>query len=108
MRSAAPPTRAARGCRAPRSRRTHAGPASTCANVDFLDATDADTGVRLPRRAAHQETVGAGTRRGPWRFGAEMLFVGSRPDNGIVLGGYAVVDLRVVWQPQKTWWIEAK
>ena len=78
------------------------------ANVDFLVATDADTGVRLPRRAAHQESVAADTVRGAWRFGAEMLFVGSRPDNGIVLGGYAVVDLRVVWQPQKTWWIEAK
>jgi vitamin B12 transporter len=78
------------------------------ANVDFLDATDADTGVRLPRRAAHQETVGAGTTRGPWRFNAEMLFVGSRPDNGIVLGGYSIVDLRVAWQPQKTWRIEAK
>jgi vitamin B12 transporter len=78
------------------------------ANVDFLDATDADTGVRLPRRAAHQESVGASTSRGAWRFGADLLFVGSRPDNGVVLGGYAVVDLRVAWQPQKTWWIEAK
>src|SRR4029079_66539 len=29
------------------------------ANVDFLDATDEDTGVRLPRRAAHQESAGA-------------------------------------------------
>jgi vitamin B12 transporter len=78
------------------------------ANVDFLDATDADTGVRLPRRAAHQESVGADTTRGAWRFGAAMLFVGSRPDSGVVLGGYAIVDLRVAWQPQKTWRIEAK
>jgi len=78
------------------------------ANVDFLDATDADTGVRLPRRAAHQESVGADMARGAWRFGAAMLFVGSRPDSGVVLGGYAIVDLRVAWQPQKTWRIEAK
>jgi len=78
------------------------------ANVDFLDATDADTGERLPRRAAHQESVGADTTRGAWRFGAAMLFVGSRPDNGVVLGGYAIVDVRVAWQPQKTWRIEAK
>jgi len=77
-------------------------------NVDFLDATDADTGVRLPRRAAHQESVGADTTRGAWRFGAAMLFVGSRPDSGVVLGGYALVDLRVAWQPQKTWRLEAK
>src|SRR4029079_5218769 len=67
-------------------------------NVDFLDATDADTGGRLPRRAAHQESVGADTTRGAWRFGAAMLFVGSRPDSGVVLGGYAIVDLRVAWQ----------
>ena len=78
------------------------------ASVDFLDATDADTGERLPRRAAHQESVGADTTRGAWRFGAAMLFVGSRPDNGVVLGGYAIVDLRVAWQPQKEWRIEAK
>jgi len=78
------------------------------ANVDLLDATDADTGERLPRRAAHQESVGADTTRGAWRFGAALLFVGSRPDNGVVLGGYAIVDLRVAWQPQKEWRIEAK
>nr|HET7860405.1 TonB-dependent receptor [Caldimonas sp.] len=78
------------------------------ASVDLLDATDADTGVRLPRRAAHQESVGADTTRGAWRFGAALLFVGSRPDSGVVLGGYAIVDLRVAWQPQKTWRIEAK
>jgi vitamin B12 transporter len=78
------------------------------ANVDFLDATDADTGVRLPRRAAHQESVAVDTTHGAWRFGAAMLFVGSRPDSGVVLGGYAIVDLRVAWQPQKTWRIEAK
>jgi len=78
------------------------------ANVDFLDATDADTGIRLPRRAAHQESVAADTTRGAWRFGAAMVFVGSRPDFGVVLGGYAIVDLRVAWQPQKTWRIEAK
>jgi vitamin B12 transporter len=78
------------------------------ANVDFLDATDADTGVRLPRRAAHQESAGADYATGAWRFGVAALFVGSRPDNGIVLGGYGVVDLRVAWQPQKAWRVEAK
>jgi vitamin B12 transporter len=78
------------------------------ANVDFLDATDADTGIRLPRRAAHQESLGADYASGAWRFGAAALFVGSRPDNGIVLGGYGVVDLRVAWQPQQAWRLEAK
>ena len=40
------------------------------ANVDLLDATDADTGERLPRRAAHQESAGADYVAGAWRFGA--------------------------------------
>lgn len=78
------------------------------ANVDFLDATDADTGVRLPRRAAHQESVAADYASGMWRFGASAFFVGSRPDAGVVLGGYGVLDLRAAWQPRPAWRIEAK
>ena len=78
------------------------------ANVDFLDATDRDTGVRLPRRAAHQESVAADYVAGPWRTGASAVFVGSRPDAGIVLGGYAVVDVRVAWQPRPQWQVEAR
>ena len=78
------------------------------ANVDFLDAKDEDTGVRLPRRAAHQESAGADYVAGAWRFGASALFVGSRPDSGVVLGGYAVVDLRVAWQPRTEWQVEAR
>jgi vitamin B12 transporter len=78
------------------------------AAVDLLDATDADTGVRLPRRAAHQESAGADYAAGMWRFGASGYFVGSRPDLGAVLGGYGVLDLRLAWQPQPEWRIEAK
>ena len=78
------------------------------ANVDLLDAVDADTGVRLPRRAAHQESIGVDRAEGAWRLGASALFVGARPDSGVVLGGYGVVDLRLSWQPRPTWRIEAK
>jgi len=78
------------------------------ANVDLLDAKDEDTGMRLPRRAAHQESAGADYVAGPWRLGASALFVGSRPDSGVVLGGYAVVDLRVAWQPRSQWQVEAR
>ena len=77
-------------------------------NVDLLDARDADSGVRLARRAAHQESVGADYAAGAWRFGAAALFVGSRPDNGVVLGGYGVLDLRVAWRPQAQWQVEAR
>ena len=45
---------------------------------------------------------------GAWRFGASGLFVGSRPDAGVVLGGYAVFDLRAVWQPRAQWQVEAR
>ena len=48
------------------------------------------------------------TSPGAWRFGASALFVGSRPDGGVVLGGYAVVDLRVAWQPRSEWQVEAR
>ncbi len=77
-------------------------------NVDLLDAKDADSGVRLPRRAAHQESIGADYAAGAWRFGASALFVGSRPDGSAVLGGYGVVDLRVAWRPLADWQIEAR
>ena len=78
------------------------------ANVDLLDAKDDDSGIRLARRAAHQESAGADYVAGAWRFGASGLFVGSRPDAGVVLGGYAVFDLRAVWQPRAQWQVEAR
>ena len=78
------------------------------ANVDLLDATDANTGVRLTRRAAHQESVAVDHESGAWRIGASALFVGARPDNGVVLGGYGIVDLRVAWGAQPTWRVEAR
>jgi vitamin B12 transporter len=76
--------------------------------VDFLSAKDDDTGERLARRAAHQETLAANYARGSWTAGASILDVGSRPDGGIVLGGYSVVDLRATWRFMPQWRLEAK
>lgn len=79
------------------------------ATVDFLDATDSDTGVRLIRRAAHQETLAADYDFGAWTLGASLLSIGSRPDNGgVVLGGYGVVDVRANWRFMPQWRVEAK
>ena len=78
------------------------------ASVDLLDAKDADSGRRLVRRAAHQETLVADFDAGPWRIGASGLFVGSRPEGGAVLGGYGVLDLRASWRLQRQWQLEAK
>ncbi|MCE9658335.1 MAG: TonB-dependent receptor [Burkholderiales bacterium] len=75
--------------------------------VDFLDATDSDTGVRLARRAAHQETVTADYGFGAWTVGGSVVSVGSRPDGGVVLGGYGVVDLRSTWRFAPQWRVEA-
>ncbi len=76
--------------------------------IDLLDAKDADTGVRLTRRAAQQESIIADYDLGAWSFGGSLLFVGSRPDGGVVLGGYGTVDLRAVWRFQPHWRLEAK
>jgi vitamin B12 transporter len=76
--------------------------------VDFLNAKDDATGFRLARRAAHQETLAANYASGAWTAGASILDVGSRPDGGVVLGGYAVVDLRATWRFMPQWRLEAK
>jgi vitamin B12 transporter len=76
--------------------------------VDFLDAKDADTGTRLSRRAAHQESLTADYATGAWTFGASLLAVGSRPDAGVVLSGYETLDLRTTWRVAPQWWLEAK
>ena len=76
--------------------------------VDLLDARDADTGIRLARRAAHQESIGVDYDDGPWRVGVAGLFVGSRPDAGVVLGGYGTLDLRATRRLDKAWRVEAK
>jgi vitamin B12 transporter len=106
------------GCAANTSRATLQGATLTAAQrwggwnlhgtIDFLDAKDADTGVRLPRRAAHQESLAADYDGGSWTAGASVLDVGSRPDGGVTLGGYAVVDLKGSWRFLPQWRLEAK
>ena len=78
------------------------------ATVDLLDAKDADSGERLVRRAAHQESAAADYDAGPWRLGAALLFIGSRPEGGAVLGGYGTLDLRASWRLHRQWRLEAK
>jgi vitamin B12 transporter len=78
------------------------------ASVDLLDAKDTDTGQRLARRAAHQETLAADYSRGQWNVSGSLLDIGARPDGGIVLGGYALLDLGATWRFQPQWRLEAK
>jgi vitamin B12 transporter len=76
--------------------------------VDLLDAKDADTGQRLTRRAAQQETLLVNYALDVWSLGGSLLFVGSRPDSGVVLGGYGTVDLHAAWRFQPHWRLEAR
>ena len=81
-------------------------------NVELLDATDSDTGNRLNRRAAHQESVTLSWTEDAWTAGAAFVFVGSRPDGSpgttFVLGGYGVLDLRATWRFKPKGRLEAK
>ncbi len=84
------------------------GGLSVDASIDFLDAKNTDTGQRLQRRAAHQESVAADYEFGAWSFGAALLGLGSRPDSGARLGGYATLDLKARWRFAAQWQLEAK
>ena len=81
-------------------------------SVELLDAVDSDTGNRLNRRAAHQESVALAWSEEAWNAGAAFVFVGSRPDGppgtSFVLGGYGVLDLRASWRFMPQWRLEAK
>ncbi len=76
--------------------------------IDFLDAKDLDTGKRLSRRAAHQESLALDYDIGAWRFGGALLAVGARPDGTATLGRYATLDMSARWRVAPQWQLEAK
>jgi vitamin B12 transporter len=86
----------------------HIGALSMSTTLELLDAKDAESGQRLPRRAAQQESVVADYDMGAWSFGGSLLFVGSRPDSGVELGGYGTVDLHTIWRWRPHWRLEAR
>jgi len=80
--------------------------------IDLLDATNADSGARLNRRARHQESLIADYDIGAWTVGGSVVDVGARPDGPegttFMLGGYGLVDLRGTWRFRPQWRLEAK
>jgi len=76
--------------------------------VDFLDAKDLDTGNRLSRRAAHQESLAADYDVGAWRLGGALLAVGARPEGTATLRRYTTLDLTARWRFAPQWQLEAK
>lgn len=86
-----------------------AGPWIWHAQLDLLDAKDADTGARLNRRAAHQASVAVEYHVGDWRLGAAVLQVGSRPDGvNFQLPEETTLDLKARWAIARGWTLEAK
>ena len=78
------------------------------ARLDLLQARDAATGARLPRRAAHQASLGAEWAAADWTLGASLLRVGARPDAGKVLAAETTLDLSAGWHLAREWWLQAK
>lgn len=84
------------------------GALSLRGTADFLDATDSDTGARLARRAAHQETLAVDWRQPRWSAGFEVVSVGARPEGGRMLAAYTTLDLKARLQLAPAWQLEAK
>ncbi|MDO9075266.1 MAG: TonB-dependent receptor [Rubrivivax sp.] len=78
------------------------------AQIDFLEARDQATGARLPRRAAHQATLGATWTQADWSASASVLRVGERPDGGKRLAAETTLDLAASWQFDTAWQLQAK
>lgn len=78
------------------------------ATLDLLDAKDTDSGVRLPRRAAHQVSLRSDWTAGAWTLGGALLSVGARPDAGVNLKSYTTVDLLARWRLAPAWSLEGK
>ncbi len=77
-------------------------------SLDALDARDAATGQRLPRRATHQASAAADWTLGSWIFSASALRVGRRRDGATDLAAYETADLQARWRWARQWQLEAK
>jgi vitamin B12 transporter len=76
--------------------------------LDWLNAKDRDTDDTLPRRAANQQTLAVDWNEGPWQLGATALRVSQRPDAGVLLPAYSLLNLNARWRFERYWQIEAR
>ena len=76
--------------------------------LDWLNAKDTDTDQTLPRRAANQQTLAVDWNEGPWQLGATALRVSQRPDAGVMLPAYALLNLNARWRFERFWQSEAR
>jgi vitamin B12 transporter len=76
--------------------------------LDWLNAKDQDTDQTLPRRAANQQTFAVDWNEGPWQLGGTVLRVSTRPDAGVLLPAYALLNLNARWRFERFWQVEAR
>jgi vitamin B12 transporter len=76
--------------------------------LDWLNAKDLDTDQTLPRRAANQQTFAVDWNEGPWQLGGTVLRVSQRPDAGVLLPAYALLNLNARWRFDRVWQVEAR
>lgn len=76
--------------------------------LDWLNAKDRDTDQTLPRRAANQQTFAVDYNQGPWQLGGTVLRVSQRPDAGVLLPAYALLNLNARWRFERFWQVEAR
>jgi vitamin B12 transporter len=76
--------------------------------LDWLNAKDRDTDQTLPRRAANQQTFAVDWNEGPWQLGGTVLRVSSRPDAGVLLPAYTLLNLNARWRFERFWQVEAR
>lgn len=77
------------------------------------DAEDADTGLRLVRRARQYGSASLGVVLGPWRGGVEWVVSGERfgaASNSPAsrMGGYGLVNLNASWAVTPEWTLAAR
>ena len=89
----------ARNCRAIWSAR---------AEATWQDPRDEDRGAPLARRAKRFGSAGVDWAAGRWRLGAEWVGAGPRPDAGVVLGGYGLLNLSAGWTLRPGWTLSAR
>lgn len=78
------------------------------AQLDLLEAHDQASGERLPRRAAHQGSLGADWTVANWTLGADVLNLGRRPDGGKTLAAETTLNLSALWRVAPAWTLQAK
>ena len=76
--------------------------------LDWLNAKDRDTDDTLPRRAANQQTFAVDYNVGPWQLGGTVLRVSQRPDAGVLLPAYTLLNLNARWRFERFWQLEAR